>query len=46
MMEFMWWVQRYPGDGPTIEDENDWMQVGSGLTLARLLTGTYPNSGC
>ncbi len=42
MMEFMWWVQRYPYDAP----DADWMPVGSGMTLARLLTGEYPNSGC
>lgn len=42
MMEYMWWVERYPHDAP----DWDWMPVGSGLTLARLLTGTYPNSGC
>lgn len=42
MLEYMWWVERYPHDAP----DWDWMPVGSGLTLARLLTGTYPNSGC
>lgn len=42
MLEFMWWVERYPYDAPA----TDWMPIGSGLTLARLLTDTYPNSGC
>lgn len=42
MMEYMWWVQSYPGDAP----EWDWMPINSGLTLARLLTDTYHNSGC
>jgi hypothetical protein len=42
MLEYVWWVERYPHDAP----DWDWMPVGSGLTLARLLTGTYPNSGC
>jgi len=41
LMEYMWWVERYPYD-----QSDDWQAVGSGLTLARLLTGTYPNSGC
>jgi hypothetical protein len=42
MMEYMWWIERFPYDAP----DWDWQPVGSGLTLARLLTGTYPNSGC
>ncbi len=42
MMEYMWWVQRYPGDAP----DWDWMPTASGLALARLLSGEYPNSGC
>ncbi len=42
MLEYMWWVERFPYDAP----DWDWMPVGSGLTLARLLEGRYPNSGC
>lgn len=42
MMEYMWWVQSYPGDAP----EWDWMPINSGLTLSRLITDTYHNSGC
>lgn len=42
LMEFMWWVERYPGDAP----DWDWMPINSGLTLARLLTEQYHNSGC
>jgi hypothetical protein len=42
LMEYMWWVRRYPGDAP----DWDWMPINSGLTLARLLTDSYHNSGC
>ncbi len=42
LMEFMWWVQRYPGDAP----DWDWMPINSGLTLSRLLTEHFHNSGC
>lgn len=42
LMEFMWWVKRYPGDAP----DWDWLPINSGLTLARLLTEQYHNSGC
>ncbi len=42
LMEFMWWVQRYPGDAP----DWDWMPINSGLTLSRLLSDQYHNSGC
>lgn len=42
LMEYMWWVQRYPGDAP----DWDWMPINSGLVLARLLTEQYHNSGC
>ncbi len=42
LMEYMWWVQRYPGDAP----DWDWMPINSGLALARLLTEQYHNSGC
>jgi len=42
MIEYMWWVERYPGDAPAW----DWMPINSGLALARLLTDTYHNSGC
>lgn len=42
MMEFMWWVQRYPGNAP----DWDWMPINSGLTLIRLLDESYHNSGC
>jgi hypothetical protein len=42
LMEFMWWVQRYPGDAP----DWDWRPINSGLTLARLLTESFHNSGC
>ncbi|HOA24088.1 MAG: hypothetical protein WBH90_02115 [Aggregatilineales bacterium] len=42
LIEFMWWVQRYPGDAP----DWDWMPINSGLTLARLLTEEYHNSRC
>jgi hypothetical protein len=42
LMEFMWWVQRYPGDAPAL----DWAPINSGLTLARLLTEQFHNSGC
>ncbi len=42
LMDYMWWVQRYPGDAPTW----DWMLINSGLALARLLAEHFPNSGC
>ncbi|GAB4479003.1 MAG: hypothetical protein Kow00124_24080 [Anaerolineae bacterium] len=42
IMEFMWWVQRYPGDAPDV----DWLPINSGLALARLLTESFHNSGC
>jgi hypothetical protein len=42
LMEFMWWVQQYPGDAPSW----DWEYINSGLTLARLLSGYFPNSSC
>lgn len=42
LLEFMWWVQRYPGDAP----DWDWMPINSGLALARLLTEKYHNSRC
>jgi hypothetical protein len=42
LMEYMWWVQRYPGDAP----DWDWMPINSGLALARMLTEQYHNSGC
>jgi hypothetical protein len=42
LMEFNWWAARYNYDAPDF----DWMPISSGLTLARLLTDTYPNSGC
>lgn len=42
MMEYLWWVQRYPGDAP----DWDWLTINSGLALARLLTDEYHNSGC
>nr|MBN1228478.1 carboxypeptidase regulatory-like domain-containing protein [Anaerolineae bacterium] len=42
IMEFMWWVQRYPGDA----EDWDWRPINSGLALARLLTGIFPNSDC
>jgi hypothetical protein len=42
LMEFMWWVQRYPGDAP----DWDWMPINSGLTLGRLLKEEFHNSGC
>lgn len=42
MIEFMWWVERYPGDAP----DTDWLPINSGLALARLLTGQFHNSGC
>ncbi len=42
LMEYMWWVRRYPGDAPTW----DWMPINSGLTLARLLVERFHNSGC
>ncbi|MBN1120608.1 MAG: hypothetical protein JXJ17_05985 [Anaerolineae bacterium] len=42
LMEFMWWVQRYPGDAP----DWDWMPINSGLTLGRLLNEEFHNSGC
>ncbi len=42
VLEFMWWVQQYPGDAPYW----DWEPINSGLTLARLLTGYFPNSDC
>lgn len=42
IMEFMWWVDRYPGDAP----DWDWLPINSGLALARLLAGEYHNSGC
>jgi hypothetical protein len=42
IIEYMWWVQRYPGDAP----EWDWVPLNSGLTLSRLLEGRFHNSGC
>ena len=42
LIEFMWWVERYPGDAP----DWDWLPINSGLTLARLLTEQFHNSGC
>ncbi len=42
MTEYLWWVQRYPGDAP----DWDWLTINSGLALARLLTDEYHNSGC
>ncbi len=42
LMEYMWWVHRYPGDAP----DWDWVPINSGLTLARLLTEQFHNSGC
>lgn len=42
LMEYMWWVRRYPGDAPTWE----WMPINSGLALSRLLAERFHNSGC
>ena len=42
LMEFMWWVERYPGDA----NGWDWLIINSGLTLARMLTENFHNSGC
>lgn len=42
LLEFMWWVQGYPGDAP----DWDWMPINSGLALARLLGEKYHNSRC
>lgn len=42
MMQFMWWVELYPNDAPYW----DWEPINSGLTLARILEGHFPNSSC
>jgi hypothetical protein len=40
--EFMWWVERYPGDAPSW----DWSPINAGIVLASLLEGYFPNSRC
>jgi hypothetical protein len=42
LMEYMWWVQQYPGDASYW----DWETINSGLVLARLLDGTFHNFSC
>lgn len=42
LLDYMWWIQRYPGDAPAW----DWLFINSGLALARLLAEHFPNSGC
>jgi hypothetical protein len=42
LMEFMWWVQSYPNDAP----HWDWEPINSGLVLARMLRGYFPNNRC
>lgn len=42
LIEYMWWVQQYPGNAPYWH----WEPIGSGLALARLLSGYYPDFGC
>lgn len=37
LMEFMWWVQQYPGDAPVWE----WEPLNSGPMLALLLNGVF-----
>ena len=40
IMQYMWWVQRYPGDAAS-----DWMPINSGLALAQLAEGEYVTPG-
>jgi hypothetical protein len=42
MLEYMWWVQQYPHNAPYW----DWEPINSGLVLARLLNGSFPNFSC
>ena len=42
LLEFMWWVQQYPGNAPSW----GWETINSGLILARMLNGIYYNFGC
>lgn len=42
VLEYMWWVQQYPGNAPYW----DWEPINSGLLLATLLDGTYQNFSC
>jgi hypothetical protein len=42
ILEYMWWVQQYPGNAPYW----DWETINSGLVLTRMLNGLYMNFSC
>lgn len=42
VLEYMWWVQQYPGNAPYW----DWEPINSGLLIVTLLDGEYQNFSC